>query len=51
MAAKYREKSGKLFAGFMDPKRVYDKVDRSLWGVQRIYGVGGRLVKGSSLIT
>ena len=33
--------------GFMDLEKAYNRIDRDgLWNVLRLYGQGGRLVKG-----
>ncbi len=40
-------KDKKLYAGFMDLEKAYDRVDReALWSVLYIYGVGRQLLKG-----
>jgi len=41
------EKGKEVFFAFMDLEKAYDRVDRgALWDVMRIYGVGGRLLRG-----
>ena len=36
-----------VFWAFMDLEKAYDRVDRdAMWQVMRMYGVGGRLLKG-----
>ncbi len=39
-------KDKKLIAAFMDLEKAYDRIDRALWSVLKIYGVGGKLLKG-----
>ena len=35
-----------LFSLFMDLKNAYDTIDRhGMWRMQRVYGVGGKLLK------
>ncbi len=44
---KYLAKGKEVFWVFMDLQKAYDIIDReSLWTVLRLYGVGGRLLKG-----
>ena len=44
---KYMGKKKDVYMAFMDLEKAYDRVDReALWQVMRIYGVGGRLLKG-----
>ena len=44
---KVREKGGKVYLGFMDLEKAYDRVNReALWQVLRMYGVSGKLLNG-----
>ncbi len=39
--------NGKVFWAFMDLEKALDRIDREgLWTVLRLYGLGGRLLKG-----
>ena len=41
------EKKWRMYMGFMDLKKVYDRVNReALWQVLRMYNVGGKLLSG-----
>ncbi len=47
LVEEYLGKDKKLYAGFMNPEKAYDRVDReALWSVLKTYGVGGQLLKG-----
>ncbi len=36
-----------MFLAFMDSEKAYDRIDmEGLWTVLKLYGVGGRLLKG-----
>ena len=36
-----------MYFAFLDLKKVYDRVDRAaMWNVLRLYGIGGRLLRG-----
>ena len=44
---KYLAKGKDVFWAFMDLEKAYDRIDREgLWTVLRLYGIGGRLLKG-----
>ena len=44
---KAREKKCRVYAGFMDLEKAYDRVNReALWKVLRMYYVGGKLLNG-----
>ena len=44
---KYLAKGKEVFWAFMDLEKAYDRIDReALWTVLRMYGIGGRLLKG-----
>ncbi len=44
---KYLAKSKEVFWAFMDLEKAYERTDREgLWTVLRLYGLGGRLLKG-----
>ncbi len=44
---KYLAKGKEVFWAFMDLEKAYDRIDREgLWTVLRLYGPGGRLLKG-----
>ena len=45
MCKKAWEKKRRVYAGFMNLEKVYDRVNReSLWQVLRMYDVGGKLL-------
>ncbi len=44
LVEEYLGKDKKLYAAFMDLEKAYDRVDRALWSVLKIYGVGGKLL-------
>ena len=47
ISEKAREKGKKVYAGFMDLEKAYDRVDReALWQVLQMYDVNGRLLDG-----
>ena len=36
-----------MYFTFLDLEKAYDRVDRdAMWNVLRLYGIGGRLVRG-----
>ena len=36
-----------MYFAFLDPEKAYDRVDRdAMWNVLRLYGIGGRLLRG-----
>ena len=42
-----KEKKKGVYVAFMDLGKAYDRVDRdAMWRVMRIYGIGGRVLKG-----
>ena len=44
---KAKERGPKVYMGFMDLEKAYDRVDRSvLWQVLIMYGIGGKLLNG-----
>ena len=44
---KAREKKCRVYVGFMDLEKAYDRVNReALWQVLRMYYVHGKLLKG-----
>ena len=44
---KAREKKCRVYVGFMDLEKAYDRVNREpLWQVLRMYDVGGKLFNG-----
>ena len=44
---KFLEKGKEVYWAFMDLEKAYDRIDREgLWDVLRMYGVGGRLLRG-----
>ena len=44
---KTREKKRRVYVGFIDLEKVYDRVSRkSLWQMLRMYDVGGKLLNG-----
>ena len=44
---KAREKKRRVYAGFIDFEKVYDRVNReALWQVMRRYDMGGKLLSG-----
>ena len=44
---KAREKICRVYVGFMDLEKAYERVNReALWQVLRMYGVGGKLLNG-----
>ena len=44
---KMKEKKKRVFVAFMDLEKAYDRVEReAMWQVMRIYGIGGRVLKG-----
>ena len=44
---KAREKKRRVYVGFMDLEKAYDRVNReALWQVLRMYDVGGKLLNG-----
>ena len=47
LCEKMKEKGKKVWIAFMDLEKAYDRVDReALWQVLRIYGIGGRVLRG-----
>lgn len=47
LTEKARERGQKVYAGFMDLEKAYDRVDReALWKVLRMYDVSGKLLNG-----
>ena len=47
MCEKMREKKKNIYVAFMDLEKAYDRVDReAMWEVMRIYGIGGRVLRG-----
>lgn len=48
---KYLQMGRKLFATFMDLEESYDRVDRNgIWGILKIYGVGGHILATVSIL-
>ena len=48
---KAREKKRRVYVGFIDLEKAYDRVNReALWQVLRMYVVGGKLLGGIMLI-
>ena len=44
---KYLGKGKDVYFAFLDLEKVYDRVDRdAMWNVLRLYGIGGRLLRG-----
>lgn len=44
---KMREKKKSVYVAFMDLEKAYDRVDReAMWQVMRVYGLGGRVLRG-----
>ena len=44
---KYLGKGKDVYFAFLDLEKAYDKVDRdAMWNVLRLYGIGGRLLRG-----
>ena len=44
---KYLGKGKDLYFAFLDLEKAYDRVDRdAVWNVLRLYGIGGRLLRG-----
>ena len=40
------ERNKKLYVGYMDLEKAYDRIDREgLWECLRMYGIGGRLLE------
>ena len=40
------ERNKKLYIGYMDLEKAYDRIDREgLWECHRMYGIGGRLLE------
>ena len=47
LCEKMKEKEKRVWIAFMDLEKAYDRVDRdALWQVLRIYGIGGRVLRG-----
>ncbi len=46
LVEEYLGKDKKLYTAFMNLEKAYDQIDRALWNVLHIYGVGGQLLKG-----
>ena len=47
MGEKVREKKCRVYVGFMDLEKTYDRINReALWQVLRMYDVGGKLLNG-----
>ena len=47
LCEKMKEKGKRVWVAFMDLEKAYDRVDRdALWQVMRIYGIGGRVLRG-----
>ena len=47
LCEKLKEKRKLVYMAFMDLEKAYDRVDReALWQVMRIYGIGGKVLKG-----
>ena len=44
---KYLEKGKDVYFAFLDLEKAYDRVDRdAIWNVLRLYGIGGRQLRG-----
>ena len=44
---KYLGKGKDVYFAFLDLEKAYDRVDRdAMWNVLRVYGIGGRLLRG-----
>ena len=44
---KYLGKGKDVYFAFLDLEKAYDRVDRdAMWNVLRLYGIGGRLLRG-----
>ena len=44
---KYLGKGKDVYSEFLDLEKTYDRVDRdAMWNVLRLYGIGGRLLRG-----
>ena len=44
---KMKEKGKQVWIAFMDLEKAYDRIDRdAMWQVMRIYGIGGRVLRG-----
>merc|ERR1711888_425040 len=44
---KMKEKGKQVWVAFMDLEKAYDRIDRdAMWQVMRIYGIGGRVLRG-----
>ena len=44
---KMRERKKRVYVAFMDLEKAYDRVDRdAMWQVLRIYGIGGKVLRG-----
>ena len=47
MCEKYLGKGKDVYFAFLDLEKAYDRVDRdAMWNVLRLYGIGGRLLRG-----
>ena len=47
MCEKYLGKGKDMYFAFLDLEKVYDRVDRdAMWNILRLYGIGGRLLRG-----
>ena len=47
MREKYLTKGKDVYFAFLDLEKAYDRVDRdAMWDVLRLYGIGGRLLRG-----
>ena len=47
ISEKYLGKGKDVYFAFLDLEKAYDRVDRdAMWNVLRVYGIGGRLLRG-----
>ena len=48
---KYLGKCKDVYFAFLDLEKAYDRVDRdAMWSVWRLYGIGGRLLRGVKFV-
>ena len=48
---KARGKKRRVYVGFMNLKKAYDRVNKeALWQVLRMYGAGGKLLSGIKIM-